>query len=250
MFKNLPSLTRSLILVLAVALLTSLVTRGASSMFLALEGELAISHFQLWRLLTYPFASIGIFPVLTTCLLIFFFGAELETIVHTRTLTIFLTIGTIVCGLTIALLDPRGIVVAPGFLSMFLLTGFTYLWPKREVSIFGVFQVRVWVIAVVLFFFAIIPMDSTHMNFSLANLLPPFFAALSAVVLFHIKYRQYSFGRSLLSKADKALPASKPRQDARSVESEIDAILDKIGTNGMGSLTKQEREFLMRNTGR
>ncbi len=247
MFKSLPPLTRSLIVALVVMLLLSLITQSRSSSLTALEGNYAIAHFQFWRLLTYPFASITVFPVLATCMLIFFFGAELEKIVHTTTLAIFLAIGVLACGLIIALADPSAVVVAPGFLSMFVLAGFTYLWPKREVSIFGVVQIRVWVIAVILFFLAIIPMDSMHMNLSWANLFPPFFAALSAAVLFHIKFRQYAVGRGVLKSVDNILPARRAAE-SRSVEVEIDAILDKISTKGMDSLSKQEREFLIRNT--
>ncbi len=250
MFRNLPPITRSLIAALAVTLILSLVTQGATSGLFALYGDYVLNRFQLWRLVTYPFASHSFFPVIAACALIYYFGTELETIVHARTLGVFVAIAVVSGGVVLILLDPKGIIVAPGFLSLFFLSGFTYLWPKREISIFGIFWVRAWVIAVILFFVSIVPMESHHMDLSAANLFPPFYAAISALFLFHIKYRQYALARGLLSSFDRMRPNRVATTAPRSVETEIDMILDKISTKGMESLSKQEREFLMKHTGK
>jgi rhomboid family protein len=250
MFRNLPPITRSLIAALAVTLLLSLVTQGGSSGLFALYGDYVLNHYQFWRLVTYPFASHSFFPVLAACALIYYFGTELETIVHARTLGVFVAVAVVSGGLIFIFLDPQGIVVSPGFLSLFFLSGFTYLWPKRQISIFGMFWVRAWVISVILFLVSIVPMESHHMDLSAANLFPPFYTVISALVLFHIKYRQYALGRGLLRSFDNARPDRVATNAPRSIETEIDMILDKISTKGMESLSKQEREFLMKHTGK
>ena len=62
--------------------------------------------FQLWRLVTYPFFMLAsmrgligaILSLLWNCIIIAMFGGELETIIHTKRLTILLAITVIASG--------------------------------------------------------------------------------------------------------------------------------------------------------
>jgi hypothetical protein len=72
-------------------------------------------------------------------------------------------------------------------------------------------------------------------------------------------YRQYSFGRALLNRAEDVLMQRPVRRspsargtvlnDPKAIEARIDAILDKIASSGMQSLSKEEREFLLKHSG-
>jgi len=132
---------------------------------------------------------------------------------------------------------------------MFVLGGFAYMWPKREISIFGIFWIKAWIIALAIFVVSVIPVSGFNMDTSATNLFGPVFGALGAIVYFHITYRQYNFGTALMSRLDSAGgPSRKTAFDASdpgSIEHRIDSILDKISTSGMQSLSKEEREFLL-----
>ena len=86
-----------------------------------------------------------------------------------------------------------------------MLGGFAYMWPKREISIMGLFWVKSWVIALAVFILSVIPMNGTRLDLSAANLFGPLFGVLGAIVCFHVMYRQYSFGRAFLNRVEDAL---------------------------------------------
>jgi len=164
-------------------------------------------------------------------------------------------VAVIILGGILAVILPTPILLAgPQVIYLFLLTGFTYLWPKREVSLFGMFSIKSWIIALVVFFLSIIPMNSARMDFSISNLFLPFYSVLVTLILFHVTYRQYAFGKSLLDSlagmvGKKQTKQSSPSWDnSQSVDRQIDMLLEKISRSGMDSLSAKEREFLYKNT--
>jgi membrane associated rhomboid family serine protease len=247
--------------------LLSLIIPGIMVSAMPLYPELLWGRFQVWRLVTYPFfiaASMrsllpSIFSLLWIAIIIAMFGGELETIIHTRRLTIVLAITIVTGGLIFSVLSPDAALAGPGILTMFMLGGFAYMWPKREISILGLFWVKAWMIAVAVFVLSVIPMNGTRLDSSAANLFGPIFGSLGAIVCFHVMYRQYSFGRAFLNRAEDVLMRRPVRKaasvkgvvlyDPKTIEARIDAILDKIASNGMQSLSKEEREFLLKNSG-
>lgn len=257
MFRTLPPLTRGIIIALIVSALLSLAAPTLVVSVVPLYPELALKG-EIWRFLSYPFfilASMhGLIAALMTLLwtgfILVIFGGELETIVHTKRLTLALTGAIVLGGIIFCVLGHDSVLVGPGIITMFLLTGFSYLWPKREISVFGIFWVKAWVVTVVVFLLSIIPMNGLHLDTSAANIFGPTFGALAAMVYFHSVYRQYRFGKPFLDGVGnvfrrKRTPGS---MNAASVESRIDEILDKIASRGMDSLTKDEKEFLLRNS--
>src|SRR5439155_20725840 len=131
-------------------------------------------------------------------MIVAFFGAELESIVHTKRLATALAVTVITGGLLFSFMSGDGTLAGPGIITMFLLGGFAYMWPKREISIFGIFWIKAWVIALVIFFLSIIPFSEFQWDTSASNLLAPIFGALGAITFLHVTYRQYSFGRAFL----------------------------------------------------
>lgn len=212
-------------------------------------------HFEVWRLITYPFfipASVhtlisSIINVAFTCMLIAFFGGELETIIHSKRFALALAITIVGGGVLFLLLDHSGVLAGPSMITMFVLGGFAYMWPKREISIFGIFWIKAWIIALVLFALAIIPMSGLSLDTSATNLFGPVAGALGAMIYLHVTFRQYAFGRAFLSRFDRERKRHAPTDDA-SVEHQIDLILDKISRSGMDSLSRDERDFLLRNS--
>jgi membrane associated rhomboid family serine protease len=267
MFRNLPPLCKGIIVALAASMLLSLAIPSIVISALPLYSQLLLRGFQLWRLVTYPFFMLAsmrgligaILSLLWTCIIIAMFGGELETIIHTKRLTILLAITVIVGGVIFSFISPDGALAGPSIVTMFMLGGFAYMWPKREISIMGLFWVKAWMIALAVFILTVIPMNGTRLDSSAANLFGPIFGMLGAIVCFHVMYRQYSFGRAFLNRAEDVLMRRPVRRspsargvvlnDPKAIEARIDAILDKIASNGMQSLSKEEREFLLKNSG-
>lgn len=266
MFRNLPPLCKGILVALIASALLSLAIPGIMVSSVPLYSQLALRGLQVWRFVSYPFfvlaSARGLLSALFTLLWIGFivaiFGGELETIVHTKRLTIALAATVVIGGLIFSFLSPDGALAGPGIITMFLLGGFAYLWPKREISLFGLLWVKAWVIALAVFILSVIPMTGMRLDTSAANLFGPVFGVLGAIVYFHIAYRQYSFGRAFLTRMEDVFSrrASKrpvplkggDENSPRMIEAHIDAILDKIASHGMQSLSKDEREFLLKHS--
>ncbi len=260
MFRNLPPVCRGLILAIVASAVLSLVSVSLVAFALPLFPPAVLHEFQLWRLVTYPFFIIAslhnllssILSVAWIAMLIAFFGGELETIIHARQFAIGLGATVLLGGLLFLLVGGSGTLAGPSIITMFILAGFSYLWPTREISIFGIFWVKAWIISLVIFVVSIIPMSGLNMDMSATNLFGPFMGAIGALVYFHLVYRQYNFGRAVIDRVETIRPGGpKPKLDAsdpRAIELQIDALLDKISANGMESLSKDERAFLLKHS--
>ena len=260
MFRNLPPVCRGIIIALVVSAVVSLIVPTLVVSALPLYPQLVLHSGQVWRLVTYPFFFVAsgrsligsLISLAWIGMLVAFFGGELETIVHSKRFGTALA-GTIVIGaILFTLFSPEGVLAGPSLITMFILGGFAYMWPKREISIFGLFWVKAWIIALAIFAVSVIPMYGLNLDTSASNLFAPFFGALGAMIYFHIMYRQYSFGRAFLARFNSTLTRqNKPTYDAsdpRAIERHIDAILEKISKSGMGSLSKEERDFLLKHS--
>jgi membrane associated rhomboid family serine protease len=260
MFRNLPPLCRGIIIALVASAVLSLIVPTLAVSTLPLYPQLLIRGLQVWRVVTYPFffaASMrgllgNIFSLLWTGLILAMFGGELETIIHTKRLTIALATTIILGGILYSLFEPDGALAGPSIITMFMLGGFAYMWPKREISILGLFWVKAWMIALAVFVLSVIPMSGMQLDTSGTNLFGPIFGAFGAIAFLHVTYRQYNFGRAFLNRIEEGLtPKRKAKNipgDSRTIQARIDAILDKIAEKGMDSLSKEEREFLLRNS--
>jgi hypothetical protein len=258
MFRNLPPVCRGIIIALIVSAVLSLIVPSLMVSILPLYPQLVLHNIQVWRLVTYPFFFIAsarsligsLISLAWIGMLVAFFGGELESIVHSKRFGTALAVTIVLSGTLFTLLDFSGVLAGPSLITMFVLGGFAYMWPKREISIFGIFWVKAWIIALVIFVVSIIPMSGLNLDTSASNLFEPIFGALGAIIYFHIVYRQYNIGRAFLSRFDSiATKRNKTAyyvSDSQSIERHIDAILDKISRSGMESLSKEEREFLLK----
>jgi membrane associated rhomboid family serine protease len=253
--RNLPPLTRWLVIGLAAALGVCILVPKVGYL-LPLYGLAVTQGFQVWRIVTWPFYSHNLFGSLFSVLLIFYFGTELETIVHTRKLSIFLIFSVFISGILFTLLSKEEILAGPDFVYLFILTGFTYLWPQREISIFGMFFVKAWIISLIIVLLDLIPMQGLHLDLGLTRIFPVALAISTALLFFHFSYKQYRFGSALIASIEGLMWWRSNRVRGRdatwdeklTVEHRIDAILDKISRKGIDSLTAQERDYLLKHS--
>lgn len=248
MFKSIPPFCRSLIVVFIASAILEAFLQTTWVKWLALYAPAVFDGFQVWRLVTYPFVA-SFWSAIMASLIVWFFGSELEQIIHMPKLATMLAISIVVGGVLFIFLDPNAALFGPVSISIFILTGFAYMWPQREISIIGLFWVRAWVIALVYFIIALIPSSGTRLDLTVSGLFAPFFAALSAIALFHFSYKQHSIAPSFVTKV---MPQKKQNADdstdPKAVEKRIDQILDKIASKGMNSLSQEEKDFLLKHS--
>lgn len=261
MLRSIPPFCRALILILGLSAVIGLFMQGLWAGTLLLSGREVLEGFQVWRLFTYPFVT-QIFGALSAGLVLWFFGSELEQIVHTGKLATMMMASIVIGGVLFLLIDRDGIMGGPSTISIFILAGFAYMWPMREISVMGMFNLKAWVIALIFFVIAIIPANGTRLDYSPSQIFAPTFAAISALIMFHIAFRQYSFGGAAMSKITNSIGSSVMRSgfarktglakepeidltSKRAIERRIDEILDKIAAKGMKSLSEEEKEFLL-----
>jgi membrane associated rhomboid family serine protease len=260
MFRTLPPVIKGILIAFGAVFVLSIVMPSLLYSLLPLFPQLVVHNFQLWRLVTYPFYCINpgadiistLFRLVWIGFILVFFGGELEAIIHTKRFGMALGATILLGGIIFTFLSPEGMLLGPHLITMFVLAGFAYMWPNRPVSIYGIFHIKARIIAAVVFFLVIIPLHGFNIDTSATNVFAPMFGALSALVFFHVTYRQYSFGRSILTKiGEKTARKPQPTFDPSnpfSVQRRIDAILDKISVSGMNSLSKEEREILLKHT--
>lgn len=244
MLKNLPPLSRAIILALAVSTLASLFLRDTWVAMLALHGPLVTERFEVWRLLTYPFVA-SLYSALGAALITWFFGGELEQIIHTPKLSMMLGATILIGGVIFMLIDQQGFLYGPAMIGVFLLTGFAYMWPERQLSVMGLFWVKAWIIALVYLVVMLIPSAGTRLDLSAGAVFAPLFAAVASLVMFHLMFRQHAITPKF---AEKIIPNKRPSvdvNDPKEIERRIDQILDKIASKGMNSLTQEEKDFLL-----
>jgi membrane associated rhomboid family serine protease len=249
MLKSLPPLTRSILLALAISTFAYLFLRDTWVALLALHGPAVTQHFEIWRLLTYPFVA-SLYSALGAGLITWFFGSELEQIIHTQKLSMMLAASILVGGVIFILIDPSGFLYGPAMIGVFLFTGFAYMWPERQLSVMGLFWVKAWVIALAYLVIMLIPSAGTRLDLRASAIFAPLFAAVSSLVMFHLMFKQHSLTPKF---AEKIIPNKRPVEEAndpKSIERRIDQILDKIASKGMNSLTQEEKDFLLVNSKR
>lgn len=251
MFKLTPPFCRAILISLMVGALATTFAFDAWAGALALHGQSAFSGLQIWRFFTYPLVT-RLFAALGAGLIIWFFGSELEQMVHTRKLALAAGATVVSGGIVFALIEPGGVLTGPAILSMFVLGAFAYMWPTREVSIMGLFSVKAWIIALAYFLLSVIPSTGTRLDTRTAAWFAPVYGAVAAIVSFHLMFRQHSFGKQTLDKIarrfDKQPRKTLEPEHPKYVEKRIDEILDKIASKGMSSLTEEEKDFLLKHS--
>ncbi len=142
-WSRLPNVTRALLALTAAGYLAGLFAPSRMRL-LAVFPELVWPGLELWRLVTYPMAVIGIFNALFGLLILWMFGWELESVFGSRRFGLFVlssVVASAVLGCGVALLFPRAGAMAGAGLSG-LLTAMIVAWallgPGLPANLFGI----------------------------------------------------------------------------------------------------------------
>ncbi len=254
-----PWVQRLIIANVAVFLLQ--VVMPALTMNLAFVPALALQ--RPWTIVTYMFAHGGFMHLLFNMIGLFFFGSPLEQRLGSRDFLIF----WLVCGLGGAALSFAFAFHAPiigasaGVYGVLL--AFALFWPDMPIYIWGILPVKAkWLVG---FMFAISLMNA----FGGAQDGVAHFAHLGGLAagflyLRFAGHRRYGSGDGMMSRLKNAVPkrrnknltvvsggaepkppaAPRRRTDETRMLDDLDRVLDKISTQGIGSLSADERRLL------
>ncbi|MBS1536206.1 MAG: rhomboid family intramembrane serine protease [Bacteroidetes bacterium] len=266
------SYSQRFLLIAGVVYLLNSATKGLIGVNLELYPSLVLQHFQLWRILTYPIASLSISGMMLLSLSLYFFGEELE-MVFRRRLPLFLLAITLFQGIGYTLLfQDSGVPLAGGeAISFYILTLFLWTFPRRAIDLFGLHVRGDVIILIASFIFLTVsaievlltktpyfPLVTQSGLGIFAGLLTVFMymqsssraktnrstVITSAPSLFNEEYlpveSDFQQGYSSVSPALRHVSSYEHMTD----EEQANILLDKIFSNGTESLSSDEREFL------
>jgi membrane associated rhomboid family serine protease len=205
---------------------------------------------QLWRLVTYQFlhSTAGFGHIFWNMLWFYFFGTMLEPVWGSRKFLTFY----LVCGAAGGLLYPllalvswlgvAYLVGASGAI-MGVLVAVAILFPTSRIFFFGLFPVRVRIVAIVFLVFAILTLlrpyqignaggEAAHLGGMVAG----------AIYVFSQSWRDRLKLQLRTGAWEKKMSVQ------RNLQVEVDRILDKVHSEGIQSLTMKEKRILRQAT--
>ncbi len=212
----------------------------------ALSRTMVFSNAQVWRLATYMFLHGGPFHLLFNMLALWMFGVEIEQMWGTRRFVTFYFISGIASGLFCAFI-PGPIVGASGAI-LALLTVYAFYFPRRQVLMFFIFPVPVWVAVLIIGFISVTLAQSgaggiahmVHLGGIVAGFI--YFKSHDPIVNWFENWRSHrnevKHEREMRDRAEQRV------RKERYFEETIDPILKKISEQGMQSLSEREKKTL------
>lgn len=214
--------------------------------------------YRPWTAITYMFLHGGLWHLFFNMLALFFFGPRLEQRLGGRHfLGLYFLSG--ITGALLSLYTPNVPIVGASGAVFGVLLGFARYWPREQILIWGVFPVQArWLVA-------IMTALSLYFGFSGGQGGVAHFAHLGGFVggFAYLKWMEHrSPARQFRAKASAPARGSSGgdgaelkrwqrirREEMHPVNrDELDRVMEKIKTSGVGSLTADERAFLDRFT--
>lgn len=240
------------VLVIALSVLSMFVwaVDAATLRSLALLPDEVLSG-QIWRLVTWPLYNEPDLWVVLTLLVFYWFGRELERLLGRTRFLWYLAVVALVPGVVGTALD----VGAAGirWVSMACFLAFAVLYPQAR----SFFNIPLWVIAAVFIGIDILQLVGVGDNAGLVFLLVVCVTSLLAMRIFglgeeiawlpKLQLPQKRKRRRKLRAVPDSTPASRwtPRTPPEGLrQAELDMLLDKIASEGIASLTAEERKRL------
>lgn len=240
--------------------------------FFACTSEQIFGGFpQVWRLVTACFVHDpnGIMHLLFNMLLLFFFGREIEAIYGKRDfLVLYLVAGAVAifCETLVHQFGGSGVgtpILGASGSVMAVLVVFGMFFPRRTVFLFGIVPLPVWLLCVMLvvsdlfgaFHSANGVANVAHLGGAAFGFAYRYFdlrwsrvsRGLPAVLSLRFRSRRRASTPRARSSASHPLE-SPPSARSQAVSRRIDELLEKIHAEGMGSLSEEEREFLLQHS--
>ncbi len=231
--------------------------------------------FHPWTIVTSMFAHFGFFHLFLNMLMLYFVGRMFEQIYDGRRLLYTYILGGLAGGaleIVAHLIFPgmyglsASVVGASGaVMALFILLGFSQ--PQMQVSLFGVFPIRLIWLALIYFAFdfirlgtddgvahfahiggAIIGMIGSQNLHNTSNIINRFQRFCERIIRLFKKRERSHLKVKRSSEEVRYMTDEEYNADAKQRQKEIDRILDKISKSGYESLSKREKDFLFNQT--
>jgi len=250
-----PSLTRAIRTIIVINLALYIVQYFAPAGYLKIFGLVpayVLGRVWIWQLVTYMFLHGGLLHLFFNMLFLWMLGSELERYWGHREFVKYYMVTGVGAGIINALVQPHSevpIIGASG--AVFgLIIAFAMAFPNRELLLYFFIRIKAKYFAVLVGLLELIAL------FALPNAGIARFAHLGGLVVgyFYLTRERYSYafkrwyGRGRLKMEDSA--QRREEEKGRETKAEVDRILDKIGREGMNSLTDRERNFLEKQGGK
>ncbi|MDH3592790.1 MAG: rhomboid family intramembrane serine protease [Planctomycetota bacterium] len=216
--------------------------------YLYLNPQVALKKLFLWQLVTAGFLhAAGIWHLFWNCLILWWFGKMVEGHLGTKRFVQFF-VATIVAGslafiLEAVVFDKKTPTLGASGAVNGVIVYAACLYPSREILVFFVLRMQLWVMAVLMVTADLIML--TQLPGGVA-----YSAHLGGAAFGFLFYRYGAkFGRVFdkideMAEERKRKQAAKVHQEEAEMRAELDRILDKVNNEGMTSLSEQERKFL------
>lgn len=206
-----------------------------------------IRHGFLWQPLTYLFMHGGFFHLLMNLLVLYFLGPETERFLGARSFLGLYLVSGLLGGVGWLLMEnsPWATCIGASGAVFGIIGAFAALFPDQPVTLLVFFvlpiTLRAWVLAVLLGLMELMFLLSPHQGgvAYAAHLAGGVAGYLYARMLLG-RGRERGWGRSVR----RWIQRSRPEKDSEAYRRQMDKLLDKIAAQGIGSLTRREREWL------
>lgn len=243
-----PAVKKLIIANIAVFLIQILFGKTSWMTGLGLQVPQVFTELHLWQPFTYLFLHGGFWHLAFNMFALWMFGCEVEQKLGTRLFTIYYLICGIGAGFFVAgvgkLAGENSITVGASGAIFGILMAYGILFAERVITllVFFIIPVRMKARTMVLLFGAFELLAGVGNALGSVSHLAHLSGLLIGYIFFRYQFPQYTSNFSLfqqlkLWRAGKNVRRMNP-------ELEIDQILDKISREGIGSLTRQEREIL------
>ncbi|MEI6891122.1 MAG: rhomboid family intramembrane serine protease [Pontiella sp.] len=221
---------------------------------LSLQADWYRTPFGFGQLFTYMFIHSTPMHLFANMLGLFFIGPTVERTMGAYKFYILYYVSGIIGGLGWSLIaGPNGLscVGASGSV-MGILGAFGAFYPNAKLLLWFIIPCRAWMLVVGLAIWELHETISTPYVGGIANAAHLMGGIAGCCYALTLKYPQrFQKFKSKLPGVGKRAPQTRPApKPERLSKEEIDAILDKIGKEGMGALSPRERELLKRATRR
>lgn len=251
-----------------------LFTKSTLSFFVdyfALPENLSKLLYRFWTIISYNFLHFGFWHLIGNMIGLYYFGRIFKDFFSDKQFVNYYFIGGFVGGLIFiisynllpALVDESAVLYGASASVFAILLGVTTRVPNYELNLFGVFKIKLWVLAVLYIISFIVLIPSFNTGGELAH--------LGGAFLGYFYTKQLDKGKDIGKGFENLLGSFmslfKPKSNLKTVhrkkktsktsktkeefntfnkQKQIDIILDKISKSGYESLTAEEKELLFR----
>lgn len=243
---NLTSGVKNLIIINGVIFLLQLLGFNKFIGFFGLIPQSVYHQFMIWQIFTYMFLHGDVFHILFNMLALWMFGGGIEAVWGTNRFVRYYLLCGLGGGVATCLLSPTATIPSIGASAAIfgILIAYGMMFPNNIVLVFGIFpmQARHFVIlfgAIELFACIRYTPDGIGHFAHLGGLVAGYLYLKNILT-----WTQITKFMEQTKEKKKQETKEKKQVDLRLVKERVDALLDKISSKGMDSLSKQEKEFL------